>query len=189
MHLAPSQRTLNEDASLPFCPGRKRGEVDKVLLWTLLQEDAAYPSRVLLAKAAQRQTPIAVSVRHLHRWRATWQRHRRRGRPRQAPSPPTVAAGAAVVEIAPRLSFVGVHLLAHWLAQHDAFGPVVARLTQAIQDHKHAYPDDDFALLHHREQTLLRRFQALFFAPLCGIETLTAFDTHAHPLGTLLGRG
>jgi hypothetical protein len=43
--------------------------------------------------------------------------------------------------------------------------------------------------LHHREQTLWRRFQALFFAPLLGIETLTGFDTHEHPLQTLLGRG
>ncbi len=189
MHLAPSQRTLDEDASLPFCAGRKLGEVDKALLWTLLQEDAACPSRVFLAKAAQMQTPLSVSVRPLHRWRATWQGNRRRGRPRQAPFPPTVASGAAVVQRAPRLSCVGVHLLAHWLAQHEAFGPVVARLTQAIQDHKHAYPDDDFALVHHREQTLLRRFQALFFAPLCGIETLTAFATHEHPLGTLRGRG
>ena len=43
--------------------------------------------------------------------------------------------------------------------------------------------------MHHREQTLRRRFQALFFAPLLGIETLTAFDTHEHPLPTLLGQG
>ena len=49
--------------------------------------------------------------------------------------------------------------------------PVVARLQQAIEAYKRAHPDDDFALLHHREQTLLRRFQALFFAPLLGIET------------------
>src|SRR6266487_1543941 len=50
-------------------------------------------------------------------------------------------------------------------------------------------PGDDFALLHHRAQTLRRRFQALFFAPLVGIDRLTGFDTHEHPLGTLLGRG
>jgi len=84
---------------------------------------------------------------------------------------------------------VGVHLFAHWLDQHDAFGPVVAQLRQAIEAHKRAQPDDDFALLHHREQTLRRRFQALFFAPLLGIATLTGFDTHEHPLQTLLGRG
>jgi hypothetical protein len=84
---------------------------------------------------------------------------------------------------------VGVHLFAHWLDQHDAFAPVVIQLQQAIEAHKRAHLDDDFALLHHREQTLRRRFQALFYAPLLEIETLTAFDTHEHPLPTLLGRG
>ena len=34
----------------------------------------------------------------------------------------------------------------------------------------------------------MRRFQALFFAPLWGIDCLSAFDTHEHPLQTLLGR-
>lgn len=43
--------------------------------------------------------------------------------------------------------------------------------------------------MHHREQTLRRRFQALFFAPLLGIEQLTTCDTHEHPLPTLLGQG
>ena len=55
--------------------------------------------------------------------------------------------------------------------------------------HKQTHPDDDFALLHHRESTLLRRFEALFFAPLLGIDRLPGFDTHEHPLQTLLGRG
>ena len=89
----------------------------------------------------------------------------------------------------PRLPFVGVHLLAQWLDQHETFGPVVAQLTQTVEAHKHTHPGDDFALLHHRESTLLRRFQALFFAPLLGIDRLPAFDTHEHPLATLLGRG
>jgi len=84
---------------------------------------------------------------------------------------------------------MGVHLFAHWLDQHEVLEPVVARLKQAIAAHKHAHPGDDFALLHHRESTLCRRFQALFFAPLFGIAQLTAFDTHEHPLPTLLGRG
>jgi hypothetical protein len=94
-----------------------------------------------------------------------------------------------LVQVIPRLSFVGVHLFAHWLDQHETFRPVVAQLSQAVEAHKHTHPDDDFALLHHRELTLLRRFQALFFAPLFGIDRLTAFDTSEHPLATLLGRG
>jgi hypothetical protein len=47
----------------------------------------------------------------------------------------------------------------------------------------------DCALRHHREQTRRRRFQALFFAPLFGIDRRTAFETHEHPLHTLLGQG
>jgi hypothetical protein len=82
-----------------------------------------------------------------------------------------------------------VHLFAHWLDQQNAFEPVVAQLRQAVEAYKQRHPGDDFTLLHHREQTLLRRFQALFFAPLLGIDRLSEFDTHEHPLGTLIGRG
>jgi hypothetical protein len=89
----------------------------------------------------------------------------------------------------PHVSFIGVHLFAHWLEQHDVFGSVVGQLKEAIESHQQRHSEDDFALLHHREQTLLHRFQALFFAPLLGIEKLTAFDTQEHPLRTLLGRG
>jgi hypothetical protein len=61
---------------------------------------------------------------------------------------------------------------------------VMPALQQAIHRYHIQHPDDDFPLLHHGEQTLRRRFQALFFAPLLGIETLTAFDTREHPLLT-----
>src|SRR6266851_681613 len=189
MQLALSQRNLDEGASPAFCAGRKLGEVEQALLWSLLHEDPSSPSRVLLDKVAHTQLPIAVSIRHLNRWRATWGLNRGQGRPHQAEGHRPVASGAEVVRVTPHLSFVGVHLFAHWLDQQAAFGPVVAQLQQAIEAYKPTHPDDDFALLHHREQTLRRRFQALFFAPLFGLDRLTAFDTHEHPLGTLLGRG
>ena len=189
MQFALSQRNLDEGSSPSFCAGRKLGAVEQALLWPLLHEDPACPSRVLLDKVATLQSPMAVRIRHLNRWRAQWQRNRPKGRPRQGPCRQPVALGAEVVQVRPQLSFVGVHRFAHWLDQHEVFGPVVVQLTQAIEVHKRAHPDEDFALLHHREQTLRRRFQALFFAPLLGIEPLTAFDTHEHPLPTLRGRG
>src|SRR2546426_2922590 len=189
MQLALSQSNPDEGASPSFCAGRKLGEVEQALLWSLLHEDPSSPSRVLLDKVAQTQRPIAVRMRHLNRWRAPWGLNRGKGRPHQAAGHRPVASGAEVVRVTPHLSCVGVHLLAHWLDQQAAFGPVVAQLQQAIEAYKPTHPDDDFALLHHREQTLRRRFQALFFAPLLGIEKLTAVDTHAHPLPTLLGRG
>lgn len=187
MHLAPSKCTLTEDAHPPFGVGRKLSDIDKALLWQLLHEDPECPTRVLLDKVADMQRAIAVSVRHLNRLRATWQCNRPKGRPRHAAC--STAAGGALVHITSHLSYVGVHLFAHWLAQQEAFEPVVARLQQAIEAHKRAHPEDDFALLHHRAQTLRRRFGALFFAPLLGIEHLPAFDTHEHPLQTLLGQG
>jgi hypothetical protein len=188
MPLALSQSNLNGGSSPSFCSGRKLSDLEQALLWSLLQEDPQCPSRLLLDEAARRQRPIAVSLRQLNRWRVQWQLNRRQGRPRQMPSPGSAVSGAAVVHIRPRLSFVGVHLFAHWLDHQRTFDLVVAQLTQAIETHKHAHPDDDFALLHHREQTLRHRFQALFFAPLFGIEHLTEFDTREHPLATLLGR-
>ena len=162
MLLAPRQRHLPEDASPAFSAGRKLSEVEQALLWSLLQEDPACPSRVLLAKAAHRQVLIAVSLRHVNRWRATWGLNRGKGRPRPAEGSRPGATVAEVVQVTPRLGYVGVHLFAQWLDQHEAFGPVVAQLTQAVEAHKHTHPGDDFALLHHRESTLVHRFEALF---------------------------
>src|SRR5438874_3140659 len=188
MPLALSQSNPDVGSSPSFCSGRKLGDIEQALLWSLLQEDPQCPSRLLLDEAARRQRPIAVSLRQLNRWRVQWQLNRRQGRPRQTLYSGSPVSGAAVVVVRPRLSVVGVHLFAHWLGHQGAFDPVVAQLTQAVETHKHTHPDDDFALLHHREQTLRHRFQALFFAPLFGIEHLTEFDTREHPLATLLGR-
>jgi hypothetical protein len=189
MLLAPSQRTLAEDASPAFDAGRKLGAVEMALLWQVLHEAPECPSREVLDKVARSQAPIEVSVRHLNRLRVKWTLNRKKGRPGQATWTNPVSSGVEVVALTPHLSFVGVHLFAHWLDQQESFASVVGQLQQAIVAYKHTHPDDDFALLHHRKQTLLRRFQALFFASLVGIEHLTGFDTHEHPLQTLLGRG
>jgi hypothetical protein len=88
---------------------------------------------VVLDKVAQRQVAIAVSVRHLNRLRVKWKLHRSKGRPgRRAFLSPVYTVGA-VVQVTPHLSYIGVHLFAHWLDQQESFTPVVARLTQAIE--------------------------------------------------------
>lgn len=188
MTLAPTQRKLTPPSSPSFYGGRKLDEVDKARVWHLLHDDPQCPSRLLLDKVAQTHTPLDISVRHVNRLRRQWQLNRPKGRPRHTPSWRPGAARAPVVHMRPHLPYVGVHLFAHWLDQQGTFEPIVARLKQAIEAHQHAHPGDDFALLHHRNPTLQRRLQALFFAPLFGIEHLTAFDTHEHPLATLLGQ-
>ena len=188
MPLAPSQRMRNPPSRPSFCAGRKLGEVEKALVWKFLHDDPQCPSRLLLDKVAQAHAPLDISVGHLNRLRRRWQLNRSKGRPRHEPCHRSAAARAESVQIQPRLPYVGVHLFAHWLDQQGTFDPMVAQLQQAIRAYQQAHPGDDFALLQHREQTLRCRFQALFFAPLLGIDHLTAFDTHEHPRATLLGR-
>jgi len=146
MPLALSHSNPDVGSSPSFCAGRKLGDLEQALLWSLLQEDPQCPSRLLLDEAARRQRPIAVSLRQLNRWRVQWQLNRRQGRPRQTPSPGSAVSGAAVVRIRPRLSCVGVHLLAHGLDHQGAFDLVVAQLPQAREIEKHTPPDDDLAL-------------------------------------------
>jgi hypothetical protein len=189
MQLAPKQRNLDEVSCPSFCAGRKLGAVEQALLGSLLQEDLACPSRVLFDKAAQRQIVMTGSLRHVNRWRVAWGLNRRQGRPGHADGYQPVPSGAEVVRLIPHVAYVGVHLFAQWLDQREAFAPVVAQLMQAALAHKQTPPDEDFALLHHREPTFMRRFQALFFAPLLDIAHLSEFATRAHPLQTLLGRG
>jgi len=43
------------------------------------------------------------------------------------------ASQGKLVPVTPRLSCVGVHVLAHGLDQQHAFDPVVAQLTQAVK--------------------------------------------------------
>jgi len=133
MQLTQSQRTFNDDLRPDFYAGRKLGEVEQALLWSLLQEEPECPSRVLCDKAAQRQIVIAVSLRQVNRWRAARGLNRRQGRPGQADGSQSVTPGAEIVRVTPDMSFVGVPLFAHCLDHQDAFGPVVAQLTQAIE--------------------------------------------------------
>ncbi|HSX77558.1 MAG TPA: hypothetical protein VLQ80_03150 [Candidatus Saccharimonadia bacterium] len=80
-------------------------------------------------------------------------------------------------------------MCAHWRDHQQAFDPVVAQLRQAVQASKQTHPGDALALLPHRESTFVRRWQALFFAPVLDIDRRSECDTHEPPLRTLLGRG
>ena len=187
MAVALRQPTLASAPSPSFCDGRKFAEVEQALLWTVLQQDLHCTSRDLLAKAAQHQIWPRVTLRQINRWRAKWQLSRGKGRPPRTAADGSMSSGNAVVCVTPRLSFVGVHLFTRWLDQREAFAPMVAGLKEAISEHQRTHPGEDFALLHHRDATLRRRFQALVLAPLFGIERLSGFDTQEHPLETLIG--
>jgi hypothetical protein len=130
MSAALSQPTLAAPSSPSFCDGRKFSEVEQLVLWTLLQQDPHGTSRDLLAKAAEHQIWPRVSLRHLNRWRAQWQRSRGKGRPRGCSAGVAGHTGTQVVCVTPRLFFVGVHLFARWLDQQQVLEAVVMRLKE-----------------------------------------------------------
>lgn len=178
-----------DDASPAFWAGRKVAETHKALLWQLLNGDPTCPSRRVLHALAETQVQISGTIRPINRLRKAWGLNRGKGRPRRAGAQKKSESQGPLVPVTPRLSCVGVHILAHWLDQQQALESVVPQLMKAIQAYKQTHPGDDFALLHHRAQTLVRRFQALLFAPLWGSDRLSEFATREHPLETLLGRG
>lgn len=186
MFIALNQTTLTAPPSPSFCPGRKFLEVEQAVLWSLLQQDPHCTSPDLLANALQHQISPQITLRQINRWRAKWQVSRGKGRPSHLSADLSMSQDV-IVEVTPHLCFVGVHWFASWLIQQDAFEPVVEGINAAIDQHQPTHPGDDFALLHHRDLTLERRFEALVLAPLLGIERLSEFDRQEHPLESLIG--
>jgi hypothetical protein len=60
---------------------------------------------------------------------------------------------------------------------------------ECMQTYQQEHPEADFPLLHHTEETLLYRFQALLYAPLFGIGKLSEYDIREHALETVIGQG
>ena len=186
MHNA--QHNQFRSPSPEFGEGRKLSGAQKAELWTLLENDPHKPSRVLLQEIAQTRGPIGVSERHLNRVRQKWNRSSPKGRPRKSEAGASPDPRASRVQVTPHLSHIGVHLFDAWMEQQNGFGPVVERLQFGIRSYLERHPDEAFALLQHREETLKARFKALFYAPLFDMGKLSQFDYQEHPLETLLGR-
>ena len=173
MPLTLKQGNLTEVSRPSLCAGRKCGEVAQALLWSWLQEEPECPSRVLLDKVAERQIAIAVSLRHVNRWRATWGMNRRKGRPGHAQGRLAVAGGAEVVRVVPQVAFVGGHLLAHWLDQQHTFEPVVAQLQQAIETYKQGIQTMTLSCCITASRRYVAAFKRCFSRP-CWVSSASA---------------
>jgi hypothetical protein len=177
------------DSCPAFSDGKKITSIQQAHLWDVLNEEPACPTKRVLEKIAARDTPLVISVRHVNRLRMQWSLSRGKGRPRKTETDNSSGSPGALMHLRAHVSFIGVHLFAAWMEEQDGFGEVVQLLQQRIQCYIFDHPEADFALLHHKEDTLLRRFQALFYAPLFGLGKLTGYDVIEHPLETLIGRG
>jgi hypothetical protein len=190
MHTVRVQPTQSFDSCPEFSDGTKITATQKVHLWAVISEEPASPTRRVLEKMAEKAVPLSISVRHVNRLRQQWNLRGLKGRPRGVNFGSDCESGSpgALVKLSPHISFVGIHLFAAWVDSQEMLVQVVTLLQQGIQAYADGHPDADFPLLHHQEETLLRRFQALFYGPLFGIGRLTEFDVKEHPLDTLIGR-
>lgn len=187
MQASRSQNKVERETSPSFCAGRKLREIEQQMLWSLLEKEPKCQSRILLLRMAEKQVEIKVSLRQVNRWRAAFGVNRGKGRPEAVDGKAAWPGSEKIVRSSPHVSFVGVHLFARWLEQGNVFEQPVEQIEKAVEAHIKAHPEDGFPLLRHRKSTILGRFQALLFAPLLGIKRVIDFDTHEHPLETLIG--
>ncbi|MCP4152103.1 MAG: hypothetical protein GY757_30460, partial [bacterium] len=153
-----------------------------------MQDDLECPSRTLLFKMEQEYGRVSITIRHLNRLRASWGLNRDKGRPRHSDSSEDSCFQKNLVQVKPNLPFIGISIFDDRMEQNDGFSGVMMLLKQAIEQHCLSNPGDSFPLLKHREETVLLRFKALFYAPLFGIGKLTEFDVTEHSLENIIGR-
>ncbi|MCP4109779.1 MAG: hypothetical protein GY749_30395 [Desulfobacteraceae bacterium] len=182
----PDNNTSASDSGPEFCAGRKITGIHKGVLWELLQETPECPSRILLNLAAETLGPVPVSVRQVNRLRVEWRLSRGKGRPESGGS---YESHGEPVRVIPDLGCVGVHIFGDWMDWQEGFSETLVLLKDAAGVYKTDHPEENFPLLSHRDETVLLRFKALFYAPLFGIGKLTEYDVREHPLETLIGRG
>jgi hypothetical protein len=171
-----------------FFDGRKVNIDQKLFLWELLQEDSECPSSALLLKMELEYGKISITIRHLNRLRASWGLSRDKGRPRKSDSLNDSCFQKNLIRVVPNLPFVGVSIFDDRMEQHEGFSGVMMLLKQAVDQYLLSNPEASFPLLNHREETILLRFKALFYAPLFGIGKLTEFDVTEHSLEAVIGQ-
>jgi len=130
------------------------------------------PQAGLLSVMQQRKIVVGMcAFMGLYRW-VSWPPPGQRSLVRESGCDrPSVSSGAALVQFTPRLSVVGVPFYALARPTGDLW-PVVAQLTQAIEAHKRAHPDDDFPRCITESRPCCAASRPCFCAPLFGIDTL-----------------
>ncbi len=168
-----------------FEDGTKLTAEQKLQLWTLVLADPTVSSRAILEQI----TSINITIRHFNRLRREWGLNRSKGRPRKPSDNSQQQLLPLAVRQETNLPFIGVHIFSCWVEMQEIFPMVLSLIKQAINVYLENHPEDSFPLLRHRENTLLCRFKALFYAPLFGVGKLIEYDIREHALETVIGRG
>ncbi|MBF0236281.1 MAG: hypothetical protein HQM12_01130 [SAR324 cluster bacterium] len=172
-----------------FSSGYRISRSQKEQMWELLQEHDGLNSQELIRLLEPVCGGICVSIRQINRIRASWLLNGHRGRPRGTVQDlRQIKIEKDVVQIVPHNQCAGLHLFDAWVDSEGLIAPVLENLTKRIDEYQSEHPEEVFPLLNHRTATLLKRWKALLYAPLFGVDKLSELDVHQHPLLTLLGQ-
>jgi len=180
--------TLDSDQSPSIYDGYKITECQKIILLTILKKDPECPSSIAIAKLSSQNENINISLRQVNRLRVEWNISRRKGRPRKECGNSKDEPEENVYNFSTQVSYIGVHIFNVWLEQQNVFNKITDLIRELRLIYWLDHKEEDFALLFHRESTILDYFKALFYAPLFNIFKLTEYDLKKHPLSTLIGR-
>ena len=167
-----------------FEDGTKLTAEGKFELWSQTCSYPSAPSCQILEKSGQPN----ITIRHFNRLRKSWGLSRAKGRPKKPMAEQPSSDLPVSINLNANVPFIGVHIFACWVEKQGLFLTVLELLKEAISLHMVKHPQNSFPLLKHRDETLLARFQALFFAPLFGIQKLIEYDVREHALETVIGR-
>lgn len=182
---AQQYNSASENSPL-FHSGYKLSLEIQAELWQILQLDLEVPTRALQALLFPNTEQETVTVRQLNRVRKKWGVSRKRGRPFSK-----IESGhkpAEIIQFKPIVPAVGLQIFSIWLESQPLWEMVARDLSEQISSYRQTYPEADFPLLHHTNETLIKRFKALFFAPLLAIKRLIEYDRCQHALKSIIGR-
>ena len=182
---AQQYHSASENSPL-FHNGYKLSLEIQAELWQILQLDLEVPTRALQALLFPNTEQATVTVRQLNRVRKKWGVSRKRGRPFSK-----IESGhkpAEVIQFKPIVPAIGLQIFSIWLESQLIWETIAGELSEQIASYLQAHPEADFPLLHHSNETLIKRFKALFFAPLLGIKRLIQYDRCQHPLKSIIGK-
>ena len=182
---AQQYNSASENSPL-FHNGYKLSLEIQAELWQILQVDLEAPTRALQALLFPNTEQATVTIRQLNRVRKKWGVSRKRGRPFSK-----IESGhnpAEVIQFKPIVPAIGLQIFSIWLESQPLWEQIASDLSEQIDSYRQAHPEADFPLLHHSNETLIKRFQALFFAPLLGIKRLIEYDRCQHALKSIIGR-
>ena len=153
---------------------------EQLMLYKLLYKNREKSSREILTKTYE--IKIEISISQVNRIRKEWGLSRKKGRPRTEENS-NEQAGELEAAIQ---SKAGVQLFSMLLDENEKYKEPLNAIKAAIKVYQQVDSEEDFRLLHSREETISKKWKALTLLSLLGINRLSQLDYQEHELLSVL---